>query len=252
MYSQNNNIKKYSNREKYKLRDKISTLDEEECYEILKIIKDNTDKITKNNYGFHINFKYLSDETIDKINFFLDFRKVSNIEIKDIELLKKKTLDLHQEYNQFDINNDFMPAIHNAPSINVNLDEIIDKEFETDQDLILNQPDDSDNGSHDNDDDDENIIGNQEEEYDNEDIKSTRDLNVKKKIEDVIDDVVMMNMMDKKKKNTFRNKMLRKCKDINRNNELSYYNSVIYNDVDDNGSIDEVDIDNHELTEDNW
>jgi hypothetical protein len=46
--------------------------------------------------------------------------------------------------------------------------------------------------------------------------------------------------------------MLRKCKDINRNNELSYYNSVAYNDGDDNGSIDEDDIDNHELTEDTW
>lgn len=248
MYSliKNNNIKKYSNRDKYKLRDTISTLDEEECYEILKIIKDNTDKITKNNYGFHINFKYLSDDTIDKINIFLDFRKASNLEIKDIELLKKNTLDLHQEYNQFDINNDFMTEINNTQSINLNLDEVIDKEFETDHEL--HHTDDSDNESQDNDQDDSNILENEED----EEIKPRKYLTIAKNIEDTIDDALTANTIDKKKKRTFRNKMLRRCKDINRNNELSYYNSVIYNDIDDSGSLDDGDSTYHELTEDAW
>ena len=243
MYSQekSNSIKKYSSREKYKLRDRITKLDEEECYEILKIIKDDTDKITKNNYGFHINFKYLSDETIDKINVFLEFRKASNIEIKDIEIKKKNTLDLHQEYNQFDINNDFMPELNNTSNINVNLDDVIEKEFETDNELSLNQNDDFD--SHDNESIDDDII---DEEDDINIIKYS------KPVEEQVDDIVMMNMIDKKKKKTFRNKMLRKCKDINRNNEVSYYNSIIQNDIDDNCSVDDIDIDYQELTEDKW
>ena len=57
---------------------------------------------------------------------------------------------------------------------------------------------------------------------------------------------------EKKKRKGFRNKMLRKCKDINRNNEPNYFNAAIYNDLEDAASIDDVDNTYTELIEDKW
>lgn len=237
MYSHDKESKKkYTSRDKYKLRDKISNLQEEECCEILKIIKNSTDKITKNNYGFHINFKYLSDETIDKISFFLEFRNASNNEIKTIEKLQKKTLDLHKEYNQFDINNDFMSGIPNSSNIsNIALDEVIEKEFENNSEASILSDSDSE---HNDDVDDTIIVNNKLKKY--------------KKNEEIEEFVLPIISNDKKKKKGFRNKMLRKCKDINRNNEPNYFNAVIYNDLEDAASIDDVDNTYSELIEDKW
>ena len=240
MYSHDKESKKkYTSRDKYKLRDKISNLQEAECCEILKIIKNSTDKITRNNYGFHINFKYLSDETIDKISFFLEFRKASNNEIKTIEKLQKKTLDLHKEYNQFDINNDFMAGIPNNSNIsNIALEEVIEKEFENNSETSVL----SDSDSEDNEEDEEAtvLVNNKLKKY-NKDEK-----------EELTEFVMPIIGNDKKKRKGFRNKMLRKCKDINRNNEPNYFNAAIYNDLEDAASMEDVDNTYNELIEDKW
>ena len=65
--------KEFNVKYKQTLTKNISKLDYNEQCEVYNIIKKDTDKISENNNGVFINLKYIKDETIQKVNAFVDY-----------------------------------------------------------------------------------------------------------------------------------------------------------------------------------
>lgn len=76
---------------KEKLKKEIGKLHYNEHCEIFNIIRQDTDKISENKNGVFINLKYVNDNTINKIQEFIDFCK------KNKNLLKKKQQEHDKE-----------------------------------------------------------------------------------------------------------------------------------------------------------
>lgn len=93
---------------KEKLKKEISKLHYNEHCEIYNIIRKDTDKISENRNGVFINLKYLNNDTINKVQEFIDFCK------KNKNLLKKKQKEHENE----------MKSVNN--NVNENLDSKYD------------------------------------------------------------------------------------------------------------------------------
>lgn len=81
-----NNKSSIDMKNKERLKKEISNLQYSEHCEIFNIIRKDTDKISENKNGVFINLKYVKDETLIKVQEFIDFCKKNN------NLLKKKQL----------------------------------------------------------------------------------------------------------------------------------------------------------------
>jgi len=115
------NKKTYSILERDKLKNDIENLEYNQQCQIFNIIKKYTDKISENNNGIFINFKYLKDNVLDElINFIIycknnsDFEKINNSsESNQIEDDSDSLNDkLSEEYNNYSFetspNSDFI------------------------------------------------------------------------------------------------------------------------------------------------
>jgi len=71
------NSKKYTNKDKENLKKEISKLEHYELCEVLKILKEHTDKLSENKNGTFINLKNLDDIVIEKIEQFVNFCKIN-------------------------------------------------------------------------------------------------------------------------------------------------------------------------------
>jgi hypothetical protein len=69
--------RKYSTKEKENIKKEIAKLEHYELCEVLKILRESTDKITENKNGTFINLKNLDDETLDRIDRFIEFCKLN-------------------------------------------------------------------------------------------------------------------------------------------------------------------------------
>lgn len=88
---------------KYKqtLTKNISKLDYNEQCEVYNIIKKDTDKISENNNGVFINLKYIKDETIQKVNAFVDYCNKNRecMKVEDKKYIEKKNIVLKPNLN---------------------------------------------------------------------------------------------------------------------------------------------------------
>ncbi len=78
--------KKLSQKNRELLKKEISNLSYTELSEIFNIIRNNTDKYSENNNGVFINLKYIDDNTITKIWEFIHFSKKNKIILDNTKL----------------------------------------------------------------------------------------------------------------------------------------------------------------------
>jgi len=91
---------------------KISDMNNNEIEEIFKIIYKNNNNYTKNNNGIFINLNWLDDDTLDKVNNYINFCIKSHNEINKYEDLcnmlndSMNNKDKLDEITSLEINND--------------------------------------------------------------------------------------------------------------------------------------------------
>lgn len=86
--------KKVSVKVKHLLTKNISKLDYNEQCEVYNIIKKDTDKISENNNGVFINLKYIKNDTIQKVNAFVDYcnKNKDFMKDEDTKYMEKKKI----------------------------------------------------------------------------------------------------------------------------------------------------------------
>jgi hypothetical protein len=96
----------YSVKVREKLKKDISSLHYNEHCEIFNIIRKDTDKISENNNGIFVNLKNLKDETIEKIQEFINFSQQNKNLLKKKEKLHNKELEsVNKKHNNSNISN---------------------------------------------------------------------------------------------------------------------------------------------------
>jgi hypothetical protein len=93
-----------------KLKSRIEKMEKTEITELFKIIHNNKIKYSKNNNGIFINLENCGEESINEIKLFMDFIEENRKHINDIETQiaeKKNNLDVKQNYfnDKYNIDN---------------------------------------------------------------------------------------------------------------------------------------------------
>jgi hypothetical protein len=94
--------KKLSQKNRELLKKEISNLTYTELSEVFNIIRNNTDKYSENNNGVFINLKYIDDSTINKIWEFINFSKKNKI---ILDTNKLDTTNIKKKNNISEIKN---------------------------------------------------------------------------------------------------------------------------------------------------
>ena len=76
-----------------RIKDMILSLHENEQLEIMKIIKNDNFKYTQNNNGIFINMNKLSDNTLIKIQKFLEYSKLNNKLLEDSNNIRNNIIN---------------------------------------------------------------------------------------------------------------------------------------------------------------
>lgn len=76
-----------------RIKDMILSLHENEQLEIMKIIKNDNFKYTQNNNGIFINMNKLSENTLIKIQKFLEYSKLNNKLLEDSNNIRNNIIN---------------------------------------------------------------------------------------------------------------------------------------------------------------
>jgi hypothetical protein len=109
------NIDKINNLEK--LKNSIESLNKHHQIEILQILTKNLCKINENKSGCYVNLSFLSNETIDEINEYIQYIKEQEDSFNTMEYQKeefKNTFFIDNDNNKD--NKDEMPILYNTIS----------------------------------------------------------------------------------------------------------------------------------------
>ena len=198
---------KYSNIDKNNLKSLISKCSINYCNKIYDVLALENIKMTKNNNGYFFNLSNISDNTIDKIKYILSIEE------------KKETANIETEYNKYTIN--CVPIKRDIVDIqseedNETIEETVnDTEIETGTlptHSIINE-------------NDNDLEQYEDEEEDDEESKL---------------------ICKKNDYSNYLNRIIKKCKEIQRNNEIDYID--INDDYDDSEIVyehyTELDFDN--------
>ena len=100
-----NVIKNYTSLEIKEIHKKLSNLQEPEYIEIFNIIRKDTDKYTINGYGVHVNMSKLSNETLYKLEQFIEFslnnkKKLDSDKVHRNEIMKLISESVNNKVNE--------------------------------------------------------------------------------------------------------------------------------------------------------
>jgi hypothetical protein len=177
-----------------KLKSRIEKMEKTEITELFKIIHNNKIKYSKNNNGIFINLENCGEQSINEIKLFMDFIEENRKHINDIETQiaeKKNNLDVKQNYfnDKYNIDNGTIICADYSPFVTT------DNFFTNEQEKMLE----IDIKNIDTECEINDII-----ELDEEDIENDEEL-------------ISNSIINQKKKkiNTIKSMILKRCKNIN-------------------------------------
>ena len=119
-----------------KLKSRIEKMEKTEITELFKIIHNNKIKYSKNNNGIFINLENCGEQSINEIKLFMDFIEENRKHINDIEIKiaeKKNNLDVKQNYfnDKYNLENGTIISTDYSPFVTT------DNYFNNDQEKML-------------------------------------------------------------------------------------------------------------------
>jgi hypothetical protein len=119
-----------------KLKSRIEKMEKTEITELFKIIHNNKIKYSKNNNGIFINLENCGEQSINEIKLFMDFIEENRKHINDIEIKiaeKKNNLDVKQNYfnDKYNLENGTIISTDYSPFVTT------DNYFSNDQEKML-------------------------------------------------------------------------------------------------------------------
>ena len=200
---------KYSNSDKNSIKSMISRCSPTNCSKIYDMLILDNIKMTKNNNGYFLNLSNVCDETIDKIKNMLDTIQESNNNM----IISNNIENDYQQYSVGEI-----------------------KKNETVQTTQINNIEDIDENENENDNDNENIIDNPTNINENIEVESIINDDIDEEINyyfdnDDNDDISTKHFQKKQELSPYLSKLIKKCKDIQKNNEMDNIDNI--DDLDD-------------------
>jgi phage host-nuclease inhibitor protein Gam len=116
-----NSNKRYSVKDKENIKREIGKLEHYELLEVLKILKEGTDKISENKNGTFINLKNLDDSILEKIEIFIEFCKTNRERLEKDNPFK----NIKRQYSP----SRPLPSYINEPTIKIKETNLNYKEF---------------------------------------------------------------------------------------------------------------------------
>lgn len=130
-------VNSYDNKEIINLKNKISSLSKNEFIEIFKIIKENNNKYTENKNGIFINMSKLTQNTIVKLENFVNYTLQNRDNLESDSILRENIKDIiEKEIKVFDNNNSIQSSIDN-----INMNDNGNKNNNTELDSFLSNND---------------------------------------------------------------------------------------------------------------
>lgn len=188
-----------------KLKSRIEKMEKTEITELFKIIHNNKIKYSRNNNGIFINLENCENDTINEIKSFIDFVEENRKHINTIETQiaeKKNNLDVKQNYfnDKYNLDNGTIISSDYSPFVTT------DNYFTIEQQKILE----IDIKNIENDCETNDLIENNDIiEIDEEDIEND---------EEIISNCIIN--QKKKKINTIKSIILKRCKNINQSDNI--------------------------------
>lgn len=197
---------KYSNSDKNSIKTMISRCSPSNCNKIYDMLILENIKMTKNNNGYFLNLSNVGDETIDKIK-----EMLNNLENNDVILSN----NIESDYENYNIEEVNKKSNIETKKMDINYDieentEIIDDDNEIEIQSNNNEID----NEIDNDNDNDNEMDEMENSYyyDNDN--------------DENDDISNKFYQKKQELSPYLSKLIKKCKDIQKNNEMDNIDNI--------------------------